>query len=773
MSDYLDKYENLKVAHDISLSDPSDTYMRTAKPKDLVLTIELTNQCIKDLVAIKKQYPTFSYCDIINANIEICHIESQRLEERFYTIVRHFNTEWKKCQRKGITSRTLYLSTIRKIHIKKAEATHVNGISEKLNELSEKYTELLFHLQSCSCHGKYSNSGAKYDLVGDKQQLRKRQELRQHVSTALWFAESYGIKVTCLTCESEEGKEFKLKLETSGRRYAHLADKEKQNIRDLIYILDRFGISDKTYHELHKLNDDMPSISVIKECRQSLSSNTQFHRTPNGVRVSVTEEIISMIRDAKGWEANGTKPFEIKFGGDGTKVSRISNFVSFTLTNLCSQEGKSSSLDQRVIAITKLHESYDAIKADMHELFEELNSIIENPVVTVDGQSVNLAFFMTCDMKMVNLLLGLKAASASQGCPWCTEHSSKYHILPNNYDEHNKSPMARDILQMKNCAVFKDGMKNQPLVLFPVHRIVPDLLHLLLRIVDILERNLLDEAYELDHEASVKKQAQTNVTKVTSAIKACGLPFEIWKSTDNRQSRDFQWTALTGDQKLKLLSQLPLKLRGLLHQETEETIVQIWTDFYDLFLKLNSDKSLDPDDVFIQAKSWIEVFKSVGDKRKGYAHKNVTPYMHCLMAHIPHFLKTCGSIKRYSGQSLEKTMDDIKQVFRKKTAKFDVVKESLVVRKRIEMLHSGKKSEKRPMKRKYDKHDDDFWAHGKSEMCARKKQRMEEEVSALQSTEDIENMSDQDIRNKLRALGVRTRIRNRQKLVKMLRDACR
>ena len=42
---------------------------------------------------------------------------------------------------------------------------------------------------------------------------------------------------------------------------------------------------------------------------------------------------------------------------------------------------------------------------------------------------------------------------------------------------------------------------------------------------------VLDEAHKLHHEANVRKQARTKVTKITNVIKAYGAPFEIWKCT--------------------------------------------------------------------------------------------------------------------------------------------------------------------------------------------------------------------------------------------------
>ena len=110
-------------------------------------------------------------------------------------------------------------------------------------------------------------------------------------------------------------------------------------------------------------------------------------------------------------------------------------------------------------------------------------------------------------------------------------------------------------------------MKGNPLITIPISETVPDILHMMMRMSDILERNLIDEVLELDHEAKVKKHIQNNMSKLKSAFSACGVALQIWNSSDSRTSRDYQYTSFTGGQKEKILEKLPSKLRGLLHTE--------------------------------------------------------------------------------------------------------------------------------------------------------------------------------------------------------------
>ena len=54
------------------------------------------------------------------------------------------------------------------------------------------------------------------------------------------------------------------------------------------------------------------------------------------------------------------------------------------------------------------------------------------------------------------------------------------------------------------------------------------------------------------------------------------------------------------------------------------------------------------------------VYISVSDK-------NVTPYMHVLVAHLPKLMKDHGNIRMFSQQGLEKLNDDITKDYFKST----------------------------------------------------------------------------------------------------------
>ena len=79
-----------------------------------------------------------------------------------------------------------------------------------------------------------------------------------------------------------------------------------------------------------------------------------------------------------------------------------------------------------------------------------------------------------------------------------------------------------------------------------------------MRVVGVLLRNLIDDALDKDHMASVLKHSADNVKLLTEQIRSCGVTFSIW--TDRTGNMD--WTSLTGTDCIKLHENLsPVKIR--------------------------------------------------------------------------------------------------------------------------------------------------------------------------------------------------------------------
>ena len=74
------------------------------------------------------------------------------------------------------------------------------------------------------------------------------------------------------------------------------------------------------------------------------------------------------------------------------------------------------------------------------------------------------------------------------------------------------------------------SVKNAPLLPIELDHVVPDELHIFLRIMDILIENIITQAVELDIKATRKKQdplCGATLLKLQGMIQSCGVSFQI------------------------------------------------------------------------------------------------------------------------------------------------------------------------------------------------------------------------------------------------------
>lgn len=123
------------------------------------------------------------------------------------------------------------------------------------------------------------------------------------------------------------------------------------------------------------------------------------------------------------------------------------------------------------------------------------------------------------------------------------------------------------------------GSQHSPLFHVEPENVVIDELHLLLRISDILVRNLILEMVRLDKKDKVMQAGdQQHLRDFVKAIRSCGLTFDVWETRDGdgKPQGRYDWTALTGRERKQLIEKLPSKLRVLLPEEVGGSVISLW-----------------------------------------------------------------------------------------------------------------------------------------------------------------------------------------------------
>ena len=135
----------------------------------------------------------------------------------------------------------------------------------------------------------------------------------------------------------------------------------------------------------------------------------------------------------------------------------------------------------------------------------------------------------------------------------------------------------------------------------------------------------------------------------------CKIPFQFYIC---KESKAVKWRDLTGPEKHRLFTNLdwPAVFPSI---PNIAIVQQIWSQFFNLVETLRADSVAEEEikKFELDAKSWLQCFLSI------YQTKNVTPYMHLMVSHLPEFLRIHGSISMFTQQGLEKLNDVYTQFF--------------------------------------------------------------------------------------------------------------
>ena len=194
------------------------------------------------------------------------------------------------------------------------------------------------------------------------------------------------------------------------RKFSELPVSEKAKIYRLLQILDRFYISDATYHEVMMTFPDlpMPKSSLVKQSRADLNNlttlNTIDHGSEadtngssssgiSGARISLEEAIALEISLYLSEHPNeGSQTMRIKLAGDGASMTRHTSYQMFSFSLLNWGADVLSPSHVRAVAVVVGQESYENLRDGMRDVFQEVNELIDEKKMKVGGKNINLEF---------------------------------------------------------------------------------------------------------------------------------------------------------------------------------------------------------------------------------------------------------------------------------------------------------------------------------------------------------------------------------------------
>ena len=121
------------------------------------------------------------------------------------------------------------------------------------------------------------------------------------------------------------------------------------------------------------------------------------------------------------------------------------------------------------------------------------------------------------------------------------------------------------------------GCVRQPLFDIPLDHIVLDELHLLLRVGDVLLRNLILQVDSMGHKRKEHEgQGSNSIRELEEAVLACGVSFQIRQPTGKPIPGSYDFTALSGKFKLQVMRKLPSKFDTILPDGLSAQVAQLW-----------------------------------------------------------------------------------------------------------------------------------------------------------------------------------------------------
>jgi hypothetical protein len=111
-----------------------------------------------------------------------------------------------------------------------------------------------------------------------------------------------------------------------------------ERMKEILFILDKLKISENAYHEIVMKTGDLPKLHSIINLKEKTNNTFAINRTPGnipGAYVSLRSELTDIIKNRT---TNHEEKLQIKISGDGTKVTRISNFILISFSILSAEQ---------------------------------------------------------------------------------------------------------------------------------------------------------------------------------------------------------------------------------------------------------------------------------------------------------------------------------------------------------------------------------------------------------------------------------------------------
>ena len=607
------------------------------------------------------------------------------------------------CKRKSDSNTTTLQSKRRKLK------DDLTVAKQKLKDLTNKYTALEKVCKelssSIACEETtpvvHTRKKKAWTQCTPQHQKKRVKQVVKKVQTALLFTNDEHLKTKKLELENEQTGEI-ISIDSCGQQVQVVKPNSTATsisshsvVDQTLYVKEKYNVLNEAYHEMAMVNTGMPRLNELSKSAKTLDTKSIVYPIPGklqGVQQSLKECLEKKLRSLQRINPAFCKNrvIKVKITGDGTSVSRSVYLIVIVFIIIQENVVTNSPSDHYTIALINSTESYKNLSECVEDIVSEMKNL---NILKVDDYTYTIQFFLGADMKFLAMCTGIEAANSTYPCVWCKCPSTDRHDLKKTWSMTDEvSGGARSIDEIQRCAQLKKNTKNekygcinQPLFpCIPISHIVPDILHLFLRISDVLTNLLILQLRRLDgmDKVNPKSRSLVNANHLVRYEKflneQCKMSFHFYTDKDSKQVK---WRDLVGPEKLKLFSKIDIPELFPDFPQGDK-VQQIWKDFLAIHSLLRSTTT-ESNQIKDTSKKWLKLFLEV------YQTKNFTPYMHTLVFYVPEFIELHGSLAPYSQQGLEWLNDNItKSYFRSPNHRQDALKTLLMKLNRLEELQA-------------------------------------------------------------------------------------
>ena len=269
--------------------------MQFSEEHDILLTLAIPNKLL--YAWHKEKNPTTTIAALVNTKIKgriirlkCCPRINERLRSQAARIAsRHHKGTYQ--QRHKVLEQTYHL------HVLEGECDHFDDIEHEKQQLQKEITEkdheveqlleemagTIIEYEQQAEKGlvdvtNFVNRGKTIEKVSPRQARRKMKTFTNFAQQALWFAESFGLVPDYIQVhKAVSGSPAKISLTDDTPPSPSPSEDDYSKVQQMLYIVDRFAVSDDAYHEL-SIASNLPPLHRLKQARTALNSSLTLDR---------------------------------------------------------------------------------------------------------------------------------------------------------------------------------------------------------------------------------------------------------------------------------------------------------------------------------------------------------------------------------------------------------------------------------------------------------------------------------------------------------------